>query len=152
MVLYILAHLYHETGDLFLTIRKLSECVKLGSPKLSPLAKLRLLQVWDYQFKPVFWHWWWHSPTLKYPKRILFVFLVVMVILMLIAPIFTVFTFGDKQFEFYMLLLGFIIFLIFYPSVSKFKFKDIEISFEPPSMDLDVLPLTGDFVEEILIE
>jgi len=137
-ILYFLACFYLESEDIFTAKEKLEECIKLKSKSLIKTSACQLLNnIWNYQIKPPWWHWWLKSPLSPWPKRIIFFILamsifVIFALLLLHPFIPRWFPCIQVNWTLYGFVIAILMFILISPRIEYVKVRDIEIELRSP--------------------
>lgn len=138
-ILYFLAYMYFKNDDIFTAKEKLKKCVNLKSAT-KKAACYFLTYLWDYQMKPPFWRWWLFSPLYTTFKRILFIIISLLILLLFIfhscnwgVSISICNWIGvckylvEISWAVYLYFITLLILILLIPTIRKFKVHDIEI-------------------------
>lgn len=111
---------------------KLIKFISLNSSltNTQQVAKKLLGNIWTYQIKPP-WHvWWLYSPLYKWHKRIIFLLIFVLILLLMVYAIWNDVKENLNQFLLAEIAL---IFLLISPSITRIAGKDISIEIQSPT-------------------
>ncbi|MBU7046803.1 MAG: tetratricopeptide repeat protein [Theionarchaea archaeon] len=167
-ILYSLGFLYYKRKDFSTAKERLKECVSLNlkSPTESKAREL-LDYIWNYKIKPPWWRWWLFSPLNSLRKRIVFLFLSMIIFLIIVFHLFAsellifvagVWKFciiieylqGFRSWQVSVAIIVLCVFFLIWPNVERIWIRDIGIemssppSFEPDFLDIRYPPLLGE--------
>ncbi|WP_440947293.1 tetratricopeptide repeat protein [Methanosarcina sp. T3] len=154
-VLYFLGVYYCKAQNYFRAKDKLKECIDLkpgkdsrlktkgrliqnitslmprnSSMKVQPCARKLLGEIWIYQIKPSWWQWWLYHPLNGIWNIILFTIIVsIFIIIILLSIVYS----DENNINQYLMIEVIILFILFSPSISRIKAKDIEIETQSPA-------------------
>ncbi|WP_440955368.1 tetratricopeptide repeat protein [Methanosarcina sp. Mfa9] len=86
-ILYFLGGFYYKCDDVFTAMEKLEKCVELKPcTEIQNSANELIDYIWNYQIRPIWWKWWLYSPVKTWSKRVLFLVLFSLILVLVIYP------------------------------------------------------------------
>ncbi|MFA0823759.1 MAG: tetratricopeptide repeat protein [Methanomethylovorans sp.] len=164
--LYLLGCCYYKINDLQTAISKFEQCLRLKSGIPVEEAARRISNnLWNSQIKPSFWTWWWNSPINRWPKRLVFLGISLLIsILLLFHPLlsknYTLLLDLNKagsssvvysyiNWNIYILSIFLLVFILLFPSIKRIKGTDVEIELQAPPLPIEFNPLMPTFNEPL---
>jgi tetratricopeptide (TPR) repeat protein len=138
-ILYFLGIFYYMSKDTFTAKEKFEECVKLKSKSSTDEKARNLLNhIWDYAIRPPWWKWWLWSPINRWPRRIVFFFLLIPLFSLLFHPtIHEWVPFIKVDWTVSLIVLALSVFILLSPSIESIKTKEVDIKLRSPSLPFE---------------
>jgi hypothetical protein len=134
-ILYFLGYFYYNIGDMFAAKEELRGCIDLESKFPIEERAFELLDyIWTYEIRPIWWRWWFSSPLHCLRRKVVFSVLLPLIFLLLLLHPFIPGLLPCIQVNWYIyiILITFLIFILFSPSIRRMKIGEMEVELSSP--------------------